>query len=133
MSTYDYIVMQRERDEEATREGDKRADYHGRCGFLRRKVCNKWSDLPCDVFTLHSNVHNRQIASVLHLQYQMRNDPLEETLHPLQVTTPLDLLAWTTLEEHPCRYVHQPLFSSTPHQLCGYLHVHYESLFLLLV
>jgi len=37
LTTYDYIVLQREKDLEGNAAGPERG-YHGRCGFLRRKL-----------------------------------------------------------------------------------------------
>ena len=41
LSTYDYIVLHRESEEDNTKnERDLESGFHGRCAFLRRKVAS---------------------------------------------------------------------------------------------
>ena len=42
LSTYDYIVLHRESEEDTRNEGGLERGFHGRCAFLRRKVAS-WS------------------------------------------------------------------------------------------
>ena len=49
LTTYDYIVLQREKDLEGNAAGPERG-YHGRCGFLRRKVSRILTNLLATAF-----------------------------------------------------------------------------------
>lgn len=40
LSTYDYIVLHRESEEDTRNEGGLERGFHGRCAFLRRKVAS---------------------------------------------------------------------------------------------